>query len=182
MARPYYWFMMYSQHQHDLQRGRVKTPWPGPVKQAYIPEQGDPVILDITNSQDMYRISLLRMDQFVGVATQRSDGKWFGEHSLPRQRVYVHIDGDRSTDKLEEMVAQIRVSVQEHTRQEAEIAANPVFQLERELRGKDWTSHMSDDHAHWAAGEASDRRIRELQEQIPADEFQRIWDRYVPKS
>lgn len=61
------------------------------------------------------------------------------------------------------------------------VLSDPHLLLEEELNGKDWYSHYSDDHRYWAAGEASDRRIKELIPKCDPDKVRELWAKYAPE-
>lgn len=181
---PYYWFNQYSQHQADVRNNKLKHPWNGPIKQAYIFPDRDPIVLDITNSADMYRISTLDTKGMIGFVTQSSDGTWNGQYFHPGEDRYgmvIYLHGDKGGKSLEEIQAKVRDGYNTTKAEEERIAADPALQLERELENNDWYSHMSDDHAHWSAGERSSRKIKALVAKVPADTVRTLWAKYAPE-
>lgn len=178
--RPYYWFGEFQGHESNRRRWPKKIkPWNGPIKQAYVRSVGDSDVLDITNQADQGRISTLNLTDVIGVAIQGSDGTWSGQHhypAYPRSAVYM---AGPYTD-LATAEAAIRTSYNQHVAREAEIQASPVLQLERVLQNRDWTSHFSDDHSVWAAGEANDRALKAILPQVPVDDVKRLWQQYAP--
>ena len=177
---PYHWFREFSQHECDRRRWpkQIKA-WQGPIKEAYVPETGSPVVLDITNREDMYKIKDLNLSKMIGVATQGSDGEWSGQHNHPAYpQSNVYATGPFSS--LEAVTEAIRQSYVATCAEEARIAASPTLQLERILRNRDWTSHMSDDFRYWAAGEANDRQLKAILPKVPVEDVRRLWAEYAP--
>lgn len=179
---PYYWFNAYQEHESNSRRWPKKIkPWGGPVKQAYVRETGDSDVLDLTNQADQWRIRDLKLNDVIGVATQGSNGTWTGEHGHPAHPgSAVYLAGPYADLAIVE--AAIRKSYEDHVAEEARIQASPALQLERVLQNRDWTSHFSDDHSVWAAGEANDRALKAILPQVPADDVKRLWQQYAPSN
>jgi hypothetical protein len=94
---------------------------------------------------------------------------------LDRDRdVKINLGGNRTPEKTAK-------AIRDHHKKELALRKDKAALLERELKGHDWYSMMSDDGGVARAGEQHMDRIRELARQVDPDVARRLWKQYAPR-
>ena len=155
----------------------------GPRHGCLVMMDGSLVHVDYSTFEAAYKVvKEVPCEKVAGLLEQvPKDGTWTGTYVREAGHSFNKYLQGRIGETLEQVAARLLREKKASEDEEMAILADPVRDLEREIKGRDWYSHMADDHGSWAAGEAQDKRIKALIEKVPAEKVREFWDRYAPK-
>jgi hypothetical protein len=105
-----------------------------------------------------------------------ADGKWRVEFLVGPN----HYRASNDCDDVKEVACTVLSEIKKFEDDQKLLTDHPEVELERLLKGFDWTFEFSDDSRVWSNGHKNLTRIRELQKTVSVEISEDLWRKYAP--